>query len=91
MDYLENLGRKSNIKHYIANLLLLACVGIIYVEASVGVMLLIAVACINIVMYMKEKIEEYLIELGFVKNHAGEFNKGNIWVAPVDQNLDLLI
>ena len=38
-----------------------------------------------------EKIEEYLIELGFVKNHAGEFHKGDIWVAPVDQNLDLLI
>lgn len=55
MDYLENLGRKSNMKHYIANLLLLACVGIIYVEASAGVMLLIAMICINIVTYMKEK------------------------------------
>ena len=36
-------------------------------------------------------IEEYLIQEGFVKNSAGEFNKGNIWVAPVDQNLDFII
>ena len=38
-----------------------------------------------------EIIEEYLLEEGFVKNSAGEFNKGNIWVAPVDQNLDFII
>lgn len=36
-------------------------------------------------------VEEYLLEIGFVKNQAGEFHKGNIWVAPVDQNLDLII
>ena len=38
-----------------------------------------------------EKIEEYLISLGFNKNSAGEFHKGDIWVSPVDQNLDLII
>jgi hypothetical protein len=38
-----------------------------------------------------EMIEEFLLEEGFVKNSAGEFNKGNIWVAPVDQNLDFII
>ncbi len=38
-----------------------------------------------------EKIEEFLIQEGFVKNSAGEFNKGNIWIAPVDQNLDFII
>lgn len=38
-----------------------------------------------------DKIEEYLIQEGFVKNSAGEFNKGNIWIAPVDQNLDFII
>ena len=73
MDYLENLGKKSNIKHYIANLLLLACVGIIYVEASVGVMLLIAVACINIVMYMKEKntVAPYVTTFAYVMRMLG--------------------
>ena len=38
-----------------------------------------------------EKIEEFLLQEGFVKNSAGEFNKGNIWIAPVDQNLDFII
>ena len=38
-----------------------------------------------------ETIENYLISLGFTKNHAGEFKKGDIWVAPLDQNLDLII
>lgn len=38
-----------------------------------------------------EKLEEFLLQEGFVKNSAGEFNKGNIWIAPVDQNLDFII
>lgn len=38
-----------------------------------------------------EKIEEYLLSMGFVKNAAGEFISDDICVAPVDQNLDLLI
>ena len=37
------------------------------------------------------KVEAYLTELGFVKNKYGEFNKGNIWVAPTDSSLDLVI
>jgi hypothetical protein len=38
-----------------------------------------------------EKVYEYLLQEGFTRNSAGEFNKGNIWVAPVDQNLDFII
>lgn len=38
-----------------------------------------------------KKIEQYLLDLGFEKNAYGEFNKGNIWVAPTDTNLDLMI
>ena len=38
-----------------------------------------------------KKMEEFLISKGFEKNSAGEFNKGNIWIAPVDQNLDFII
>ncbi|MGM9899423.1 MAG: InlB B-repeat-containing protein [Bacilli bacterium] len=37
------------------------------------------------------KIEEYLVGLGFTKNKNGEFNKGDIWVAPMDVSLDLQI
>ena len=38
-----------------------------------------------------KKVEEYLITLGFVKNKYGEFKKGDIMVAPLDQSLDLII
>lgn len=38
-----------------------------------------------------KKIEEYLITLGFEKNKYGEFKKGDIIVAPIDQSLDLVI
>ena len=38
-----------------------------------------------------ELVEEYLLSIGFRKNSAGEFNKDDIWVAPVDQSLDLII
>lgn len=38
-----------------------------------------------------EKVYEYLEQEGFTRNSAGEFNKGNIWIAPVDQNLDFII
>lgn len=38
-----------------------------------------------------KKVEEYLITLGFEKNKYGEFKKGDIMVAPLDQSLDLII
>lgn len=38
-----------------------------------------------------EKIAEYLISLGFTKNNHDEFYKDNIYIAPVDSSLDLLI
>ena len=38
-----------------------------------------------------KKVEDYLISIGFVRNKHGEFNKGNIWVHPVDNNLDFQI
>ncbi len=38
-----------------------------------------------------KKIEDYLISLGFTKNINSEFKKGDIVIAPVDQELDLLI
>ena len=38
-----------------------------------------------------ELIEEYLLSMGFEKNAAGEFISEDICVAPVDQNLDLII
>ena len=38
-----------------------------------------------------EKVQSYLVSLGYVKNEYGEYHKGDIWVAPVDNQLDLYI
>ena len=38
-----------------------------------------------------EKVCEYLVELGFERNAAGEYNKGDIVVFPYDSDLDLMI
>lgn len=55
MDYLENLGKTSNMKNYLAILALAVSVGVMCFEASAGVMLLIVVSCVNIVTYIREK------------------------------------
>ncbi len=55
LGYLETLGVRGNAKHYAAILLLAVSVGMVFVNASLGVALLIGVACVNIITYMKEK------------------------------------
>lgn len=55
LDYLDKLGVRGNRLHYGCILLLAASVALIFVRASLGVPLLIATACFNIVTYMKEK------------------------------------
>lgn len=57
-DYLEHLNRletRSNAKHYLCILLLIASVISVFAYPSVGVALLIAAACFNIVTYVNEK------------------------------------
>lgn len=55
LDYLDQLGVRGNQMHYGCILLLTVSVAILFVRASLGVPLLIATACFNIVTYMKEK------------------------------------
>ncbi len=38
-----------------------------------------------------KKIGKYLVTNGFVENEYGEYHKGNIWVQPADNDLDLVI
>lgn len=55
LDYLDKLGVRSNKLHYGCILLLLMSIAVIFVRTSLGVPMVIAAACFNIVMYMKEK------------------------------------
>lgn len=55
LDYLDGLGVRSNKVHYGCILLLFVSVVLIFIKTSLGVPMVIAAACINIVTYMKEK------------------------------------
>ncbi|MDE6620995.1 MAG: hypothetical protein K2K74_11020, partial [Lachnospiraceae bacterium] len=55
LDYLDELSVCSNTVHYGCILLLLVSIAMIFVRTSLGVPMLIAAACFNIVTYMKEK------------------------------------
>ncbi len=55
LDYLGELGVRSNKVHYGCIFLLLASVAVLFVRTSLGVPMLIGTACFNIVTYMKEK------------------------------------
>lgn len=55
LDYLNEIGVRSNLPHYGCMLLLAVSIALIFVRASLGVPLVIIAACVNIVSYMKEK------------------------------------
>jgi len=55
LNFIKELGMKSNAKHYLCILLLIGSVVSIFAAPAFGVVLLIAAACINIVTYMNEK------------------------------------
>ena len=55
LDFIKGLGIRSNVKHYLCILLLIGSVASVFVFSYIGVLLLIATACINIVTYINEK------------------------------------
>ena len=55
LEYLDQLGVRSNMPHYSCILLLLVSIAMIFIRTSLGVPMVIAAACINIVIYIKEK------------------------------------
>ena len=55
LDYLENLGVRSNAPHLLSLAALLLSIALIFVSASKGAILLVIVSVINIISYVKEK------------------------------------
>lgn len=70
-DYLEHLdilGERSSRKHYLANLIILLSVGILFFSVQIGILLLIISVCYNIISYFKEKndIDPYITSFGYI-------------------------
>lgn len=55
LDYLGELGVRSNKKHFACLFFLMVSIVLVFVRTSLGVPLVIGVACFNIITYMKEK------------------------------------
>lgn len=70
-EYLENLdtlGERKNAKYLMSNLLLFACVGIMFVSLPIGLVALLIVLCHNIIGYFKEyrQIEPYITSFRYI-------------------------
>ncbi len=68
MDHLKDLGERSNLKHYVLIGMLVLSIAMIFFNTSLGVALLIGVACINMVTYMKEKgvAQPYITSFAYI-------------------------
>ena len=55
MNYLDTLGKRSNLKQHIMNFLFLPILGLFFVNTGIGVVALITLIGINIISYFKEK------------------------------------
>lgn len=70
-DYLENLdilGKRSNLKYWLVNLLFLLAVGLCFVKPSYGLLALGILSVRNMIVYFKEKeeIEPYIISFAYI-------------------------
>lgn len=68
IDYLERLGKRSNLIHILQMALFLASIGLIFVESSLGVMAVIVMACVNITTYLshKGKVAPYVSTFSYI-------------------------
>ncbi len=68
LDYLDKLGERSNRHHYMAFLLILLSIAVIFGNLPVGLVILVCVFIINILSYFKEKneIDPYIISFAYI-------------------------
>ncbi len=68
LDYLDNLGKRDNIRHILMDLLYIPAVGLLFTEPALGILLLFVVLVANIMTYFKEKGEAnpYLISFAYI-------------------------
>lgn len=68
LDYLDVLGKRSNRSIMIRNLLLIALIGVCFVNLSVGMAAIVVLLVLNITTYFKDKkeIEPYIISFSYV-------------------------
>lgn len=68
IDNLDNLGIRSNGRHIFADVLLLACIPLLWVNFTIGIVGLVGIMLYNIVSYFKDKgeIQPYIISFAYI-------------------------
>ncbi len=68
LDYLDGLGRRSNMPHYLALILLAVSIGVLFTDVAFGILMLVCVLAFNNVSYFKVKgeIDPYIVSFAYV-------------------------
>ena len=68
LDYLDNLGERSNLPHYLSLVLLLASVGILIGNIPIGLVVMVCILIYNNVTYFKvqKEIDPYITSFAYV-------------------------
>lgn len=68
LDYLDDLGQRSNAKHILMDLVYVPAIALLFVNPGIGIALLFLVLVINIMTYFKEKGEAnpYLVSFAYI-------------------------
>lgn len=68
LDYLDQLGVRSNLPHYLALVLVLLGIGILFVNIPVGLLVLVCVLIYNNITYFKVKneIDPYITSFAYI-------------------------
>lgn len=68
LDYLDNLGERSNLPHYLALVLLLVSVGILIQNIPIGLVVMVCILIYNNVTYFKvqKEIDPYITSFAYV-------------------------
>ncbi|MDE7285304.1 MAG: hypothetical protein K2N55_00465 [Lachnospiraceae bacterium] len=68
LDYLDGLGERSNMPHYLALILLIISIGVLFTNVAFGLLVLVGVLAYNNVSYFKVKgeIDPYIVSFAYV-------------------------
>lgn len=68
LDYLDDLGERSNFRHYLAVICILLSIGLIFVNVPLGLLALVLVLIINNLTYfkIKEQIDPYVTSFAYI-------------------------
>lgn len=88
-EYIENLdilGERNNFKYILSDFMMLACIGVMFVSAPIGIIALIIMLCHNIVGYFKEykQIEPYVTSFRYISRMLDAADKmGHLTIAGI--------